>query len=111
MGGHICLGIPSAFSMLIVGTVGMILVGGTLQSQAQLILNFWGTGTNFVLTAIPLYVLMGQLVYRTRIASDLYEAVYKWLGWMPGGLAIPSVVARSEERRVGNKWFSRFISR
>src|SRR3546814_9080702 len=79
--------------MLIVGTVGMILVGGTLQSQAQLILNFWGTGTNFVLTAIPLYVLMGQLVYRTRIASDLYEAVYKWLGWMPGGLAITSVVA------------------
>ncbi len=91
--GLIMLGIPIAFSMLIVGTVGMVTMGGTLQAQSQLILNFWGTGTNFVLTAIPLYILMGQLVYRTGIASDLYEAVYKWLGWLPGGLAITSVVA------------------
>lgn len=91
--GLIVLGIPIAFSMMVIGTLGMIAVGSTLQAQAQLILNFWGTGTSFVLTAIPLYILMGQLVYRTRIASDLYEAVYKWLGWLPGGLAITSVVA------------------
>ena len=91
--GLIVVGIPIAFSMMIVGTIGMIVMGSTLQAQAQLILNFWGTGTSFVLTAIPLYILMGQLVYRTRIAADLYEAVYKWLGWLPGGLAITSVVA------------------
>src|SRR3546814_12660755 len=47
------------------------------------------------MVALPLYFLMGQLVFRTRIAEDLYDCVYKWLGRMPGGLAISSVVACS----------------
>jgi tripartite ATP-independent transporter DctM subunit len=42
---------------------------------------------------VPLYFMMGQLVQRTNIAYDLYEAVYRWLGRLPGGLAISSVVA------------------
>ena len=36
---------------------------------------------------------MGQLIFRTGIASDLYDCVYKWFGRMPGGLAIASVSA------------------
>ncbi|MGE0253642.1 MAG: TRAP transporter large permease [Alphaproteobacteria bacterium] len=89
----IALGVPIAFSMLITGILGMLTVGTINQAQGQLILNVWDRGTSFVLTTIPLYILMGQLVYRTRIASDLYDAVYRWLGWLPGGLAITSVVA------------------
>ena len=50
-------------------------------------------GTNFALTAIPLYLLMGQLVFRTGFATDLYDCIYKWVGRMPGGLAIASVIA------------------
>ena len=89
----IALGIPIAFAMLATGTVGLVVVEGFRAAESQLLLNFWGQSTAFVLTAVPLYILMGQLVHSTRIASDLYEAVYKWVGWMPGGLAITSVLA------------------
>lgn len=89
----IALGVPIAFAILITGIVGMLVVGTINQAQGQLMLNVWDRGTSFVLTTIPLYILMGQLVYLTRIASDLYEAVYKWLGWLTGGIAMTSVVA------------------
>jgi tripartite ATP-independent transporter DctM subunit len=68
-------------------------MGGSIFAETQLVLNLWDEGTNFALTAIPLYLLMGQLVYRTGLATDLYDCIYKWLGRMPGGLAIASVVA------------------
>jgi len=42
---------------------------------------------------IPLFVLMGQLVFHTGLASDLYDGVRTWIGKVPGGMAITSVVA------------------
>lgn len=89
----IALGIPIAISLLATGAIGLIVMGGPIFAETQLVLNLWDEGTNFALTAIPLYLLMGQLVYRTRLATDLYDCIYKWLGRMPGGLAIASVVA------------------
>ncbi|HVZ51170.1 MAG TPA: TRAP transporter large permease subunit, partial [Pseudolabrys sp.] len=89
----IALGIPIAIALLATGAVGLIVMGGPLFAETQLLLNLWDQGTDFALTAIPLYLLMGQLVYRTGLATDLYDCIYKWLGRMPGGLAIASVVA------------------
>ena len=40
-----------------------------------------------------MFVLMGQLVFHLRLAEDLYDAVQKWLGRLPGGMAITAVVA------------------
>jgi tripartite ATP-independent transporter DctM subunit len=89
----IALGIPIAISLLATGAIGLVVMGGSIFAETQLVLNLWDEGTNFALTAIPLYLLMGQLVYRTGLATDLYDCIYKWLGRMPGGLAIASVVA------------------
>ncbi|TPW30627.1 TRAP transporter large permease [Pararhizobium mangrovi] len=87
------LGIPIAFALLTVGTVGLLAINGAIYAEAQLLLNLMDQGTNFSLIAIPLYLLMGQLVYRTRLAEDLYDCVYRWIGRLPGGLAVASVLA------------------
>ena len=90
----IAVGIPIAFAMLGTAVGGFIILRGSVdQAMIQLGLTFTDQGMNFFLVAVPLYFLMGQLVYRTDIASDLYDAIYKWLGWLRGGLAITSVVA------------------
>lgn len=89
----IASGVPIAFAMLAVAAGGLFIVGGPLHAETQLSLTFAEQGSNFILIAIPLYMLMGQIVYRTDIAKDLYDCVYKWLGRLPGGLAITSVVA------------------
>ncbi len=89
----IALGVPIAFAMLATASAGLYFIGGLAYPETQLVLNLWDRGTDFVLTALPLYLLMGELVFRTRLAMDLYECVYKWLGWLPGGLAVTSIVA------------------
>ena len=46
----------------------------------------WLTGTNFLLTAIPLFILMGEILLRSGIADQMYGAMVRWLSWLPGGL-------------------------
>jgi len=53
----------------------------------------WAEGRSFVLVTIPLFVLMGQLVFHTGLATDLYDGVRTWIGKVPGGMAITSVIA------------------
>src|SRR3546814_13068908 len=57
----------------------------------QLQMNAVQKGMQFTMVALPMFILMGQLVYHARIAEDLYDCVQKWFGRMPGGLAITSV--------------------
>ena len=89
----IFIGVPIGAGLLLVGAVGLVALEGVQYAQTQLLLNFMDQGTKFVFVAIPLYVLMGQLVFRTGLASDLYGCVYRWVGRLPGGLAIASVIA------------------
>ena len=87
------LGFPISIALLTVGAVGLLLTEGWLYAETQLLLNFMEQGTNFSLLAIPLYLFMGQLVFRTGLASDLYGSIYRWIGRLPGGLAVASVMA------------------
>ena len=89
----IVMGVPIGFAMLTTAVVGFFIVGQPNFAETQLSITFFDQGSNFVFVAVPLYFMMGQLVQRTNIAFDLYEAVYRWLGRLPGGLAISSVVA------------------
>jgi tripartite ATP-independent transporter DctM subunit len=89
----IVIGVPIAFAMLTTAAAGYALVGRPGFAETQLSLTFVELGSAFVFVAVPLYFLMGQLVQRTSIATDLYECIYRWLGRLPGGLAISSTVA------------------
>ncbi len=46
----------------------------------------WTSSSGFLLMAIPLFVLLGELMLRSGVADAMYDALAKWLGWLPGGV-------------------------
>jgi tripartite ATP-independent transporter DctM subunit len=88
----LAVGTPIAFSFGIVATFGFLLFEGPvflfrLPQVAHESVN------SFVLTAIPLFILMAEILAFTGISSDLYTAIERWIGKLRGGLAISSVLA------------------
>jgi len=83
--GLMLLGMPIAVSMAAVGIVGGIAAYGVpfMDSIAPVV---WGVQNENLLTSIPLFVLLGELLLRSGIADRMYLALSAWLGRMPGGL-------------------------
>jgi tripartite ATP-independent transporter DctM subunit len=48
--------------------------------------QLWDTSTSFILVAIPLFILIGEILLRSGIAAKVYESLDSWLSWLPGGL-------------------------
>ncbi|MEL6423881.1 MAG: TRAP transporter large permease subunit, partial [Pseudomonadota bacterium] len=46
----------------------------------------WQTSKDFLLVAIPMFILLGEILLRSGIAERMYDGIVKWLGWLPGGL-------------------------
>ncbi|MBX3611243.1 MAG: TRAP transporter large permease [Hydrogenophaga sp.] len=87
------LRIPLAVAMAISGFVGMGLLRGwnpALASASQVIFE---TGFAYVLSVIPLFVLMGNFVARAGMARELFTAANAFVGHRPGGLAMASIIA------------------
>jgi tripartite ATP-independent transporter DctM subunit len=84
---------PVAFAMAVVGFAGIWSLSGfnaaTFTLSSELFSNF-GNGS---LTVIPLFILMGQVAFHSGISGRLFEAAYRWLGALPGGLAMATVGA------------------
>ena len=91
----ILLGVPIAWSMAIVGVLGELYVTGFTAAASKLSLTLWENGTLFVFIALPLFLLMGQLAYRTGITDDLYDCISKWFGHLPGGVAVSAVLSNA----------------
>lgn len=78
-------GIPIAVSMAFVGIVGGIAVYG-LPFMNSIAPVLWGVQNENLLTSIPLFVLLGELLLRSGIADRMYLALSAWFGRLPGGL-------------------------
>jgi C4-dicarboxylate transporter, DctM subunit len=87
----ICVGVPLAFAIGAVAIIGNVLLVGLQPTSVQLYQSAFQTTTEFLMTSIPLFILMGQLVSAGGLGRDIYSCVYKWLGWVPGGLAVTTV--------------------
>jgi C4-dicarboxylate transporter, DctM subunit len=83
--GMMLIGMPIAVSMALVGIVGGIAAYGApfMDSIAPVV---WGVQNESLLTSIPLFVMLGELLLRSGIADRMYIALSAWLGRMPGGL-------------------------
>ena len=46
----------------------------------------WNTSSEYILIAIPLFVMLGEILLRAGIAERVYNAIAQWLSWLPGGL-------------------------
>lgn len=85
MMGLLLVGFPVAIVMVAMGVVGgMLLYGPVLLESMGPVL--WGVQNENVLTAIPLFILLGELLLRSGIADRMYGALALWLGRLPGGL-------------------------
>jgi tripartite ATP-independent transporter DctM subunit len=84
---------PVGYVMAIIGFLGfgyLVSFDASLNLIAKDIFSVFGS---YNLTVIPLFVLMGQLAYHTGISTRLFDAAYKWIGHLPGGLAIATIGA------------------
>jgi C4-dicarboxylate transporter DctM subunit len=83
--GMMLLGLPIAVAMAAIGILGGLLAYGMpfINSIAPVV---WGVHNDNLLTAIPLFVLMGELLLRSGIADRMFGALAAWLGRLPGGL-------------------------
>jgi len=87
------MGLHVGMTMLIVGFVGYAYVVNPVGALGVLKTILYTTGSNYTLTVIPLFVLMGQFAYYSGLSKKLYDASYKWLGHLPGGLAVATIGA------------------
>jgi tripartite ATP-independent transporter DctM subunit len=87
----LAIGVPVAFTLGSLGFLFTVLLWGP---DALYIGAAAASGQimNYVLLAVPLFVLMGCILERTAIADELYEMMYAWLGPINGGLAIGTVI-------------------
>ena len=81
------------FSMALVGFLGFTVLCSLEASFSILGMVAFKTGTAYSLTVIPLFILMGQFANHSRMGMEIYETVYRWLGFLPGGLAMATTGA------------------
>ncbi|MGA8052059.1 MAG: TRAP transporter large permease subunit, partial [Burkholderiales bacterium] len=81
----LALSIPIAAGLLL---LGLALDYGYSFLPLRLALGdiTWSTSTNFILFAIPLFIMLGEVLLRSGIAERMYAAMTHWLSWLPGGL-------------------------
>jgi C4-dicarboxylate transporter DctM subunit len=84
-------GIELAFCMTIVGFVGFAYLNSFSSACNLLVKDYFDTFTTYGFTVIPLFVLMGQVASNSNIAKRIYMASHKWVGHVPGGLAMTTV--------------------
>lgn len=80
-------------AMALVGFLGYGYIMGFKAAYAVVAQIPYTTVANYTLTTVPLFILMGEVLARTEVGVDLYDAAYKWVGHLRGGLAMATVFA------------------
>jgi C4-dicarboxylate transporter DctM subunit len=84
-------GIEMAFAMAIVGFVGYVILVSLKGATTMIVKDFFDTFASYGFTVIPLFVLMGQISFNAGIAKRLYNSANRFMGHIPGGLALATV--------------------
>ncbi|MBN2569637.1 MAG: TRAP transporter large permease [Deltaproteobacteria bacterium] len=90
-----CTGIELGFAMALVGFVGFAYLNDISSAMNLLGRDFYDVITNYGYTVFPLFILMGQIGFTAGIAQKLYNSANKFVGHIPGGLAMATVVGAS----------------
>ncbi len=89
----LAIGTPVAFALGIAGAIGLWLVNGFDLVGGILQTTPYSSAASFVLTTVPMFILMAELASVSGMTRDIFIASYRWLGHIRGGLAIATVVA------------------
>jgi tripartite ATP-independent transporter DctM subunit len=89
----LAMGMPVAFSFFLVNIVGAYLFWGGLPGLKQLILSLSASVASFNLMPLPLFIIMGEVLFYSGLAPDMIDAIAKWLGRTPGRLSLLAVAS------------------
>jgi len=84
---------PVGFVMALIGVLGFSYVVSWEAGLRIMAKDFFGIFGSYSLTVVPLFILMGQVTFHAGISSRLFDTAYKFVGHLPGGLAMATVVA------------------
>ena len=78
-------GVWVGVALLVCGYIGVTLLSPA-PAGSVMATTLWGSSASWALTALPMFVWMGEILYRARLAEDLFEGLRHWLNRLPGGL-------------------------
>ncbi|MEL6751845.1 MAG: TRAP transporter large permease subunit, partial [Pseudomonadota bacterium] len=84
-------GVWVGLSLLGVAYIGIEFLAGRASGGAM-INTIWGASSSWTLTALPLFVWMGEILFRTRLSQDMFKGLAPWVARLPGGLVHTNIV-------------------
>ena len=88
-------GVWIAIALMACGYAGMLFVGGNIPPGAVLATTVWGNSASWTLAALPLFIWMGEILFRTKLSEEMFRGLSPWLQWLPGRLMHVNVVGGS----------------
>ena len=85
-------GVWIAMTLAIVGWVGQAFFTTTLPGK-NLFSSFWETAASWELAALPLFIWMGEILYRTRLSEQMFDGLSPWLSRVPGRLMHTTILS------------------
>jgi len=86
-------GVWIAIALMACGYAGMLFVGGNIPPGAVLATTVWGNSASWSLAALPLFIWMGEILFRTKLSEEMFRGLAPWLNWIPGRLMHVNVLA------------------
>ncbi|MCO4319117.1 TRAP transporter large permease [Phyllobacterium sp. 21LDTY02-6] len=83
-------GIPVGIALTTTGIVLLMMKGVPLASVSM---EFLGSVNNFILLAVPVFLLTSNILLKAGVAKDLFDAVQRWVGGVRGGVAIATIIS------------------
>ncbi|MBM4330295.1 MAG: TRAP transporter large permease [Deltaproteobacteria bacterium] len=93
-------GIELGFAMALVGFVGFSYIVSVKAALNLLAKDVFDVFSSYGFTVIPLFIFMGQIAFNAGIAKRLYDTAYKFLGHIPGGLAMATVAGATAFKAI-----------
>src|SRR3982074_3178403 len=87
-------GVWIAVALMATGWAGMQFVGGGIPAGSVLATTVWGNSASWSLAALPLFIWMGEILFRTRLSEEMFRGFAPWLNWLPGRLMHVNGLAR-----------------
>lgn len=93
-------GIELAFAMIVIGFLGFAYLTSWAAALSLLAKDVYNVFSSYSFTVIPLFVLMGQVAFNSGIAKRLFDSAHKFVGHIPGGLAMSTVVGATAFKAI-----------
>lgn len=84
-------GMPIGFAMALVGFIGISLISDMTAGLGSLGIVPYSTAATYIMSVIPAFVLMGEFAFVSGMMTEAYNAIRKWFGYLPGGLAMATI--------------------